>query len=40
MTPPCMHIDKKRWKELQKKKTALGHNLKDHEDKQAWQQTM
>ena len=40
LTPASMHIDKKRWKELQKKKTALGHNPKDHEDKQTWQQTM
>ena len=40
LTPAPMHIDKKRWKELQKKKTALGHNPKDHEDKQTWQQTM
>ena len=40
LTPTPMHIDKKRCKELQKKKTALGHNPKDHEDKQTWQQTM
>ena len=40
LTPSPMHIDKKRWRELQKKKTALGHNPKDHEDKQTWQQTM
>lgn len=40
LTPAPMHIDKKRWKELQKKKTALGHKLDDHEDKQTWQQTM
>jgi len=40
LTPTPMHIDKKRWKELQKKKTALGHKPDDHEDKQTWQQTM
>ena len=40
LTPAPMHIDKKRWKELQKKKTALGHKPDDHEDKQTWQQTM
>jgi len=40
LTPALMHIDKKRWKELQKKKTALGHKQDDHEDKQTWQQTM
>ena len=40
LTPTPAHIDKKRWKELQKKKTALGHKPDDHEDKQTWQQTM
>jgi hypothetical protein len=40
LTPTPTHIDKKRWKELQKKKTALGHKPDDHEDKQTWQQTM
>ena len=40
LTLAPMHIDKKRWKELQKKNNALGHNPKDHEDKQTWQQTM
>ena len=40
LKPASMHIDKKRWKELQKKKTALGHKPDDHEDKQTWQQTM
>lgn len=40
LTPAPMHIDKKQWKKLQKKKIALGHNPKDHEDKQTWQQTM
>jgi hypothetical protein len=40
LTPAPMHIDKKRWKELQKKKTALGHKPDDHEEKQTWQQTM
>lgn len=40
LTPAPTHIDKKRWKELQKKKTALGHKPDDHEDKQTWQQTM
>ena len=40
LTPTPAHIDKKRWKELQKKKTALGHKPNDHEDKQTWQQTM
>ena len=40
LTPAPIHIDKKRWKELQKKKTALGHKPDDHEDKQTWQQTM
>ena len=40
LTPAPMHIDKKRWKEIQKKKIALGHKPDDHEDKQTWQQTM
>jgi len=40
LTPAPMHIDKKRWKELQKKKIAHGHKPDDHEDKQNWQQTM
>ena len=40
LTLAPMHIDKKRWKELQKKRTALGHKPDDHEDKQTWQQTM
>ena len=40
LTPAPMHIDKKRWKELQKKKIAQGHKPDDHEDKQTWQQTM
>jgi len=40
LTLAPMHIDKKRWKELQKKKIAHGHKPDDHEDKQNWQQTM
>ena len=40
LTPAPMHIDKKQWKKLQKKKIALGHKPDDHEDKQTWQQTM
>lgn len=37
---PSGHIDKKRWKELQRKRLAAGHNPDDHVDEPVWQQKM
>lgn len=30
-TGSILRIDRKRWRQLQEKRTALGHNVKDHE---------
>jgi hypothetical protein len=39
MPPLCqLHIDRKRRKKLQQKKTALGHKEDDHEDRKMEQQ--
>ena len=39
-TTRAPHIDRKRLRELQRRKIAHGHKEDDHEEKQTWQQTM